>query len=178
MSFPSLQSSSTLPAVQSRCNFLAHPSSPNKHWMVLQGLVVTVPQLALPPQKWLRTLAPALCTLQYHLCLVSTAVLLIRQAAASLTSLVLPPWVRTLHRLLPRHVLAVYIESKSVHCKCCLFRYKVSFLIILNRHHTRCMHCVDLLPLMSTAAMRLLHSILCCTLHDNSTPVCKCNLAC
>lgn len=122
LSFPIY--SQALPCLQSRCNFPARPSSPNKHCMVLQGLGVTVPQLALPPQKWLRTLAPALCTLQYHLCLVSTAVFLTHQAAASLTSLVLPPWVRTLHRLLPRQALAVCAGYKSVHCKCCLLEIK------------------------------------------------------
>ncbi len=117
-------SSQALPCLQSRCTFPARPSSPNKHCMVLQGLGVTVPQLALPPQKLLRTLAPALCTLQYHLCLASTAVLPTHQAAASLTSLVLLPWVCTLHRLLPRHVLAICAGSKIVHCKCCLFQIK------------------------------------------------------
>lgn len=116
--------SQDLPCLQSRCNFPARPSSPNKHCVLLQELGVTVPQLALPPQKLLRTLGPALCTLQCHLCLASTAVSPTHQAAASLTSLVLLPWVRTLHRLLSRHVFAVCVGSKSMHCKCCLFRIK------------------------------------------------------
>ncbi len=184
VSFPVF--SQALPCLQSRCNFPAPPSSPKKHCMVLQELGVTVPQLALPPQKWLRTLAPALCTLQYHLCLASTAVLPTHQAAASLTSLVLLPWVRTLHRLLPRHVLAVCIESKSVHCKCRLFQFKA----FLNYHkmHALCGYsasdvcCTCVLcstSLFSLAvAMCLWYSIFCCTLHADSTPIRKSNLAC
>ncbi len=117
-------SSQALPCLQSRCNFPARPSSPNKRCMALQGLGVTVRQLALPPQKLLRILAPALCTLQYHLCLVFTAVLLTHQAAASPTSLVLLPWVRTLHRLLPRHVFVVCVAYNSLLCKCCLLMAK------------------------------------------------------